>query len=46
MIRLTNGRRRADEDYQFARLRFYEGLFIGLLFSLFPFILTFCGGPG
>ena len=30
----------AERDIRLARLRFYEGLFLGLLFSLFTLVYT------
>lgn len=41
----NTGRRKADlpdgRDLRLARVRFYEGLFLGLLFSVFTLVYSF-----
>ena len=43
-LAVNTGRRKADNpderDFRLARVRFYEGLFLGLLFSLFTLVYT------
>lgn len=43
-MRLSDGRRKVDSpderDFHLARIRFYEGFFLGLLFSLFTLVYT------